>query len=141
MSYWTRHICEIHGHIVEGRLGYLGGQAVILDGKLVSNQPFAGLGSPGHFFEIIDEHGKPRNVEVRFGLTPLGFNAAMTISVDGIQRARIPGASKDAPVRPVCRWCGYALEGLKPDRGEVKCPECGRHTRSTELGIPPRGGP
>jgi hypothetical protein len=134
MSFWTRHVCEIHGHVIEGRLGWLGGQYVILDGKLISSQPLASIQSRGHFFEIVDEAGKARNAEVRFDSVLWGLKPFMVVSIDGVQRARLPGVPSNASAQRVCRYCGYSLGGLEPENREYRCPECGRHTPAVEVG-------
>ncbi len=133
MSYWKRHICEVHGHIIEGRLGWLGGETVILDGKPVSSEPLAALRQAAHFFELMDEAGKPRNAEVHFRSRHGGLNSVMVVSIDGVQRANVPPAADDAGLRRVCRYCGYSLDGLEPENKEYRCPECGRHTPCVEV--------
>ncbi|MHC5024441.1 MAG: hypothetical protein ACYTGG_11125 [Planctomycetota bacterium] len=120
---------DIHGHVIEARHGDLGRQRVLVDGRIVSDMPFAGLSRPSHFFEVVDDAGETHHVEVRwideskFGLG----RYRVLVMVDGVERKRL------APVdilRPptICGHCGYRLEGLPAKNDEVRCPECGRHT-------------
>jgi Zn finger protein HypA/HybF involved in hydrogenase expression len=134
MSYWTRHICEVHGHIIEGRLGWLGAEHILVDGKLVSSDLFAAMRRAGHFFELVDEQGRTRNAEVHFKATRLGLKYVMVVSIDGVQRTIVRPATEAANLRRVCRYCGYSLGGLEPENKEYRCPECGRHTPAIEVG-------
>lgn len=122
----------VHGHAIEVRVGDLGRERVLLDGRLVSHRPFAGWTNESHFIDITDEKGAVRRVEVRV-VTPtkgLGLVQKVRISVDGMDRALVDPLSVNR--RPsCCPNCGYNLAGLTPTNGEVKCPECGRHASAS----------
>ncbi len=120
---------EIHNHIVELRKGDLGGEQVLVNGRIISDRPWAGWHRPSHFFELTDEQSTLRHVEVRLVDTSrfgLGKYRAI-ISVDGVERCRLEPIDPAAPPY-VCGNCGYSLTGLPIENGEVRCPECGRHT-------------
>jgi predicted Zn-ribbon and HTH transcriptional regulator len=55
------------------------------------------------------------------------------VLVDGADRAIMQAFKPEAPL--CCANCGYSLQGLTPQNGEVRCPECGRHTSATMLGL------
>lgn len=122
--------------MIEGRFGDWGGETVLVDGRPVSQRSLAGwIGSGSHFFEIVDEHGRSRHVDVRFEAPSLGIGRTrLAISVDGIERARLDPVS-DSRQAQMCLNCGYALVGLPVENGEVRCPECGRHSNATMLGL------
>jgi predicted Zn-ribbon and HTH transcriptional regulator len=127
---------EIHGHLLEAQIGDLGGEIVLDNGREASSRPFAGLGiGKPHRFEITDEKGATRHVEVRFedASFSLGLKHRVRVLVDGADRAIMRPHKPAAP--QCCHNCGYSLQGLAPQNGEVRCPECGRHTSAAVLGL------
>ena len=120
---------EVHGHIIEGRQGDLGCDRVLVDGKIVSTKMLGGWYNASHFLEIEDEEGKTRNVEVGWvdrSKLMIG-RYRMKISVDGVERGEVtPIDSNREPGS--CINCGYPLKGLTVENGEIRCPECGRHS-------------
>jgi len=100
---------RIYGQLIEGRIGRLGGQRVLLDGELVSRRLLAGLLPARHVFEITDESGVQRRVEVRWReLDHQGVTlrrVPMVVNIDGEQRCVITAS-------------GHRLEGLlgEPER-------------------------
>jgi hypothetical protein len=131
---------KIHGRHIEGRLGDFGGEFVSVDGRVASERRLTGwLGLP-HRFRITDEQGRERGVEVRWSTSRLNWRTlmpVMEVHVDGEFRCWVKAAHRQERAR--CYWCGYELRGLELENGEVRCPECGRHTRETELGGPLSG--
>jgi hypothetical protein len=117
----------LHGRLVEFRHGDLAGETVLLDGRIISSKPFAGLYSPSHFFNIIDEHGKTRHIEMKVQFRWHGMSARVRVSVDGVPRAVLEPARASERLG-CCIACGYELKELAAENGEVKCPECGKHT-------------
>lgn len=115
---------SIHAHRVEFRLGDFGGESVVLNGKEISSIPINWNGR-GHFFQINDEQGKTRHVELR--RQSRKFEYEVIVSVDGENRSVLKAERKSA-LPTGCRNCGYELAGLPVDHGERRCPECGRHT-------------
>jgi hypothetical protein len=89
--------------VIEGHIGRLGGQRVLLDGELVSRRPLAGLLPSRHVFTIVDETGVHRRVEVRWSeLHDAGVTlrrTPMVVAIDGEQRCVITAS-------------GHRLEGL-----------------------------
>lgn len=118
----------LHGRRLEVRLGDFGGEEVLLDGRIVAKDPYAGLSHPSHFFEIDDEQGRARHVEVkRRDLSKLGLGKyRFFVLVDGVERARLEPVDPTTPPT-ICPNCGYDLAGLPIEADEVRCPECGRH--------------
>ena len=118
----------IHGHIVEARTNELAAEYVLLDGRVVSTKPFAALYQAAHFFDLEDEQGKTRHVEVRWTQrSKLGLGKFhVQVNVDGVDRCKLK--SIDASKGPdCCTNCGYSLLGLPVENGEARCPECGKH--------------
>ena len=133
---------EVHGNVIEGRQGDLGHDRILLNGRLVSRTWLGGWYGASHWFEIADEAGHARRVEVRWvDHSKLGLGKyRMRISIDGVPRCEVEPMSDDRPLG-TCPNCGYALHGLPIDSGEVRCPECGRHHSAAALGLtgtPPR---
>ncbi len=132
-----RFLAEIHGHLLEARVGSFGGELILVDGRPASERPFAGIApSRPHHVDLADESGRVRAVEVRFEDASGGLQIGLlaVVSVDGVERVRL------APHKPGeragrCVNCGYALRGLTVTRGEVQCPECGRHTSARLAGL------
>lgn len=120
--------CEIHGHRIEFRLGDWGGEQVLVDGRVVSSRSFW-TARRSHFFDITDERGKARYVEVRrFDASKLGLGKYRAIvQVDGVERARLEPIDLTRPP-DTCPNCGYSLAGLPAENSEIRCPECGRHS-------------
>src|ERR1043165_1408246 len=56
---------ELHNHLVELRHGDFGSEEVVVDGRPVSNKPFAGWFPTSHHFELAVEHGAARHVELK----------------------------------------------------------------------------
>jgi hypothetical protein len=127
---------ELHGHLVELRSGGWGGETLLLDGRPVSRKPMAGFYSASHGASLTDEHGRTRLVETRWldASRGLGFRYRVLVLIDGAPRCILDPVDERA--RPgCCPHCGYALAGLAPDNGEVRCPECGRHSSALQLGF------
>ena len=120
---------ELHGHIVEARATDWGSEQVLIDGRIVSSKALAGLWHTPHFFEINDQQGNTRHVEVRWlDVSKIGLGKyRVVILVDGQERCRLDAVD---PAKPssVCAYCGYSLVGLPVENSEIRCPECGRHT-------------
>jgi hypothetical protein len=126
---------EVHGHRLELRVGDFGGQQLLLDGRIVSEQPYAGLTGKSHFLDVPDEDGRQRHVEVQLidvSKWKIGRYRCV-VRVDGIERCRAePTDPASAP--DVCPHCGHQVKGVPAVNGEVRCPECGRHTPAVGLG-------
>ncbi len=120
---------EVLGHIIEGRQYDIGRDIVLVDGRIVSTKWFGGWLLASHFIDITDAAGRLRAVEVswvdrsKFGLGKY----RMTVKVDGVEHAEVEPVD---PTRTLgtCHNCGYDLRGVKAQDGEIKCPECGRHS-------------
>lgn len=132
---------ELHGRLLECREGTWGGETVLLDGRAMSDKPLAGWvtglgGEVSHRFEIRDEEGRERAVEVRWEMKKrtLGLTSRVRVFVDGRERAVIE-QEKGGLGPGCCRNCGYSLKGLEVVNGEIQCPECGRHTSATVAGV------
>lgn len=129
-----RYRTEIHGHVLEAREGDWGGREVLIDGRQVTGTRLSAfLGRPLRF-DLRDDSGQVRAVEVRWAERPrsLGLRSQVRVSVDGLERA-VLDAIPDGQLPGVCPHCGYDLKGLPADNGEVRCPECGRHTAASLL--------
>lgn len=126
---------EIEGHHFEVRCGDLGGQHVLIDGRIVSRKPLAGwLPSHPHRFEMTDRTGKACLIEVRVDTPSMGIGQThVVVSLDGAQRCRLSPVDARQPSTR-CSNCGYELTHLPTTNGEVRCPECGRHTSAKLLG-------
>jgi DNA-directed RNA polymerase subunit RPC12/RpoP len=120
---------ELHGHIIEARSTDWGAEHVLVDGRIVSNKLLAGLWHTPHFFDINDEQGNPRLIEVRWlDVSKIGLGTyRVVINVDGQERCRLEPIDTSKPAN-VCAYCGYSLRGLPVENSEIRCPECGRHT-------------
>jgi hypothetical protein len=120
---------DLHGHVVEARQGDLGRQRILVDGRIVSDEPFAGLTRPSHFFDLDDADGRTRHVEMRWiDESKLGLGRyRVLVMVDGVERHRLAPVDLSRPPA-ACGNCGYRLQGLPVENEEVRCPECGRHT-------------
>ena len=90
---------SICGHVVEARLGELLSEQVLVDGRIVSSRPFAGLVRGSHFFDLEDERGDRHHVEVRrVDLSKIGLGRyRMVITVDGIERCRLEPIDPSRP--------------------------------------------
>lgn len=117
----------VHGHRVEMRLNDFGGQVVLVNGRQVSSKPFAAWSRPSHFLTLADETGRERAVELRLVPRRLGLSAELEVLVDGDARGTIEAVKPSARAGR-CINCGHDLSGLQPANGEVRCPECGRHS-------------
>lgn len=131
---------ELHGRLLECRASDWGSESVLVDGRLVSNKVLAGWwtglgGTVSHRFTIRDEGGAERHIEVRWETRPrsLGLAQQVRVVVDGRERAVLDVVKSKGP--GCCANCGYSLAGLEVADGEVKCPECGRHTDATAAGL------
>lgn len=128
----------IHGHAVELRRGDLAGETVRVNGRTVSRSPMAGLGiGREHEFDVTDDQGRARHVLVMVESAPgvrgsLGLKLRMRVQVDGVDRALIDGQTLSEKTLGCCRNCGFSLDGLTAENGEIRCPECGRHTPAGE---------
>ncbi|MGI9013680.1 MAG: hypothetical protein ACR2GY_05450 [Phycisphaerales bacterium] len=94
----------IHGHPLELRRPNFGQEIVLVDGREVSSR-WVFLPGGSHHFDVTDEAGKQRHVELRVVTGMVRYS--MVVTVDGIERERVP----QAPERPKelrCRACGYA---------------------------------
>ena len=128
---------ELHGHILEARSSDWGAEHVLIDGRIVSSKWMAGLWHTSHFFEMSDETGKLRRVEVRWlDVSKLGLGTyRVLIVVDGQERCRLEALDTNKPAN-VCAHCGYSLVGLPVDNSEIRCPECGRHSSAILVQAP-----
>ena len=126
----------IGGRLIEARLSDLGSEQVLIDGRLVSNKPWAGLLHPSHHFDLTDDDGRPFHLEVRrHDVSKLKIGRyRMIVVVDGVERCRLEPVDLSKPPH-VCANCGYSLRGQRAEAGEVRCPECGRHTPAPFLGL------
>lgn len=118
---------NIFGKRVEVRIAGLFQCAVLIDGRPFKSERWwtAGLASKSLFFEMEDEQGVRRNMEAC--ITPGLFKDTVRVLADG--RLLHQMKTDSAPGEDhVCRHCLYPLEGLTPENGEYRCPECGRHT-------------
>lgn len=128
---------EVHGRLIECHRGSWRAETVLVDGVVTSDRPYAALakafaGMKGHEFTITDEAGVERAVDVRVG--PGMWSLRMRVFVDGVTRA--VATPVDVSKTPgSCANCGYALEGLPIEDGEMRCPECGRHTSAKMAGM------
>jgi len=130
-----RYKVAIHGHIVEARTNEWGAEYVLLNGSLVSRKPYAGFYQANHFFDLEDEQGKTRHIEVSWtDRSKLGLGKYhVQLNVDGVTRCKLkPSDTKKD--QDCCTNCGYSLNGLTVDNDEVRCPECGKHTDAALLG-------
>jgi hypothetical protein len=127
---------EIHGHILELRYGDFGGQYVYIDGRLISQKPFAGwMSACSHGLTLDAETGKVHHIDMRVDAPALGIGQTrVVVSVDGIERCRLDPIDPRKPATR-CANCGYELGNLRVENGEVRCPECGRHTSAKLLGL------
>jgi rubrerythrin len=118
----------VHGKRIEFRMGDLGGEYVLVDGIEVSSKMFAALVPDlAHRFQMRDEKGVTRTVEVRTVSAKWGFSERVRLMVDGHDRGDLdPVDERQKTI--VCRSCGYDLARLEVINGGTKCPECGRHT-------------
>lgn len=125
----TRFRTRVHGHNVELRLSDLGGEEVRVNGRVVSRRPWAGLTGSGCEFELTDEKGASRHVEVRVVAPKAGLTLTrcVEVQVDGELRATL-SPTAEGRTSGCCENCGYALTGLPVENGEIRCPECGRHS-------------
>ena len=120
---------ELHGHIIEARQGDLGNDRVLVDGRVISKKLLGGWYGASHFFDIEDEDGKTRHVEIAWvDRSKLGLGKyRMSLLVDGVERGEIEPTPADRKFT-ACMFCGYLLTGLKVENHEIRCPECGRHS-------------
>jgi hypothetical protein len=127
---------EVHGNLVELRLGELGNEQVLLNGRPISRRPLLVFGPYSHFFDVTDEAGEARHVELRRqDLSKLGLGKyRVLVVVDGVERCRLEPLDLRVPP-DVCANCGYSLRGQQVEAGEIKCPECGRHTSAVVTGL------
>lgn len=128
---------ELHGQRVELRHGDWGGQRVLVNGAIVSDQPLAGLKNDSHFFDLRDDEGTTHHIEMRLrDLSKLGMGKyVVVVNVDGVERCRLQPIDPDHRSNR-CANCGYSLIGAVPENDEVRCPECGRHTPMSMLELP-----
>lgn len=127
---------EIHGHLIEIRHGDFGSEEVLVNGRSISRKPFAGwLPLTSHHFDLPIAEGGTRHVEVKVYAPSagLGLSFRVRVLVDGVERAILTPEGKNARAGK-CTNCGYTLAGLAPENGEVRCPECGRHTPAAFVG-------
>lgn len=127
---------EIHGHLVEIRHGDFGSEEVLVNGRSISRKPFAGwVALTSHHFDLADAHGNTRHVETKVFAPSagLGLSFRVRVMVDGVERAILMPEGKNSR-SGLCANCGYPLSGLAPENGEVRCPECGRHTPAAFVG-------
>ena len=125
----------IHGHLIEARTNELGAEFVFLDGCIVSSKLYAGLYQAMHFFDLEDEQGKTRHIEVRWTKrSKYGIGKYhVQVNVDGVERCKLKSIDTNKE-SDCCTNCGYSLKGLKAENAEVRCPECGKHTDAALIG-------
>jgi hypothetical protein len=134
----SRYQTEIHGHVVEAREDGLGNRELLVDGRVMHRAWLGAWLGRSLTYEVRDERGANRAVEVRWVSRPgsLGMRQQVRVLVDGIDRVVLdPLPERQPPGR--CPNCGYELRGLGAENGEVKCPECGRHASAKLLGQAP----
>jgi hypothetical protein len=132
----NRYRAEIHGRLIEARGGSFSSQEVLVDGRAVERGWLDMLTDRPFRFEITGDDGRTHAVEVLWTSKrkSLGLKQQVCISVDGVERARLdPLPDHAAP--GLCVNCGYALSGLAAENGEIRCPECGRHTSARTAGL------
>lgn len=126
-----RFRAELHGRRVELRVGDFGGQELLIDGRVVSSRPFAGCFSlsPSSHADLVGDDGLARHLELRVEHSGWArHKVRVRLIVDGEDRALIEPLPLTDPT--LCVNCGYTLRGLPIELGEVRCPECGRHTKT-----------
>ncbi len=114
---------EILGHLLEARFESWWRKSLRVDGREVAAK--RGIGETSLTIDLSDHDDKPHLVEVVF--TAGMFSYKVRILIDGACVEELTMTSKP-PVVGVCRHCGYALKGLRPENDEIQCPECGRHS-------------
>lgn len=126
---------EIHGHLIEARSSDWGSETVLVNGRQVSSKPLAGLFRSSHFFDLKDEQGQQRHVELRWqDVSKLGLGKfRVVVNVDGMERCRLDAIDLTIPPN-TCTYCGYSLQGLPVENNEIRCPECGRHSSAILIG-------
>jgi hypothetical protein len=126
---------EIHGHLLEARNSEWGSETVLVDGRQVSSKPLAGIWKSSHHFDLQDEDGRTRHVEVHWlDVSKLGLGKyRVVINVDGVERCRLDAIDLSVPPS-TCPHCGYSLNGLPVVNSEVRCPVCGRHSSAILIG-------
>lgn len=135
-----RFVGEIAGRRFEVRIGSGGGESVLVDGKLVSERVWAyWSGMHDHFFSLAGD-GREENYEVSVRDRSGGMGVSYVVSVrrDGREAGALRLVDPSALSR-ACYGCGYTLEGLEVVNGEVRCPECGKHTPDAILPAPREG--
>jgi hypothetical protein len=132
----SRYRAEIHGHVVEARENGLGSREVLVNGRVVKRAWLGALLDRPILFDLRDGQGTIHAVEVRWEVRPrsLGLRYQIRVLVDGVDRAVLDPVS-DVTRPGTCVNCGYALAGLAVVDGEVRCPECGRHSAAKSVGI------
>lgn len=127
---------ELFGRFIEVQETDLGGQTVLMDGRVVSRRRLAGWFGASHFLDL-DEGGARRRVEIRRGHTGLRFTSVQ-VRVDGRLREVLKLKAGEAKSTS-CPHCAYSLVGQRPVSenapDEIRCPECGRHTTLGALGL------
>lgn len=120
---------DVEGRRFEVRIGTGGGESVLVDGKLVSERPWAyWSGMHDHFFTLEQGEGE-RNYEVSVHDRSGGIGVSYVVSVKLKGREVATLRAVDPTMRERrCYGCGYPLRGLEVLNGEVRCPECGKHT-------------
>ncbi len=116
----------IHGHVIELRRTDFSSEEVLVNGRTASHRPWWSILPSSHHFDLPDESGRTRHVEVSARDLSLG-KLRMFVLVDGAERARVPPLDARKPPE-LCVNCGYALSDLPAENSEIRCPECGRHT-------------
>jgi len=101
---------------------------VLVDGRVVSTKALGGWYGASHFFDIEDEDGTTRAVEVGWvDRSGIGLYTRMQLVVDGVERVQLKPLAANYNTQH-CPHCSYSLKGLKAENHEIRCPECGRHT-------------
>lgn len=131
-----RYQIEVLGHLVEARYNNFSAREVLVDGRPVRRSWIDIFLDRDFRFDLTDDQGRAHAVEIRWTARRrfLGLRQQVIVAVDGQDRAVLDPVPPTArPGR--CLHCGYELKGLEPVNGELRCPECGRHTPARMAGL------
>lgn len=81
----------------------------------------------GYTTDALDDGPSPINLGL-VSMLLLGYGCATILAVLThrlLRRAMLARRATAYLGKQVCLRCGYSLAGLSPERGPVKCPECG----------------
>lgn len=128
----ARH--DLMGHLLEVREGERGEHIVLVDGRVVSVKRYGWwMGGSSHFFDLADAEGVTHHIEVQIGAWKFTKTPAVVL-IDGVERVALELVGQKRAMR-LCAHCGYSMAGLRVENGEVRCPECGRHSSVAALGL------